>query len=154
MRGSGERASEAYAWALLAVAILAGCGASETPVEEATTLADESEPVAEIESLPHQAVLDLDALAGFWHADQPDRRPLRVLANEHLPEGELQLFGEPIVRIDAPDSGAYFVFTNANVEDDRAELYFRYPIEGVAGHAILEWTETGWRVVDSEVVEE
>lgn len=140
--------------------LLAGCG-SATPDAGTSTeppadpVVEQPQPASVAGDSPHQRVLELPGLAGFWHETHPGRVPLRVLSNEHVPDdAALHLFDQPVTRITAPDAEPYFVFTRADVSGDGAEIDFRYPVEGVRGSAVLTREAGAWRVVHSEVFEE
>lgn len=105
-----------------------------------------------------QLVLDIGALQDFFHADQlPERKPLKVLENEHLAaQPELTKFGVPVRFISRQEATTepFFEFTKITIGEDRAEVAFRYRVEGVRGSATLTRDGSAWKVTDQSIAEQ
>jgi len=102
-----------------------------------------------------QAVLDLPALAPYWHAELADRHPL-LLAESGTTRGlSLQMFGEPVqlVALDQVGARAYFQVKDVNLLAGEARVSFEYPAEGLAGTASFVRRPAGWRLVAQDIAE-
>jgi len=96
-----------------------------------------------------QKVLDLDLLAPFWHRDQPGRDPLKVIANDVVADRpELTIFGSKVVYVSKADAETqklpYFELTKLSASATKARVEFRFPVEGVIGHAEFEKRFDDW----------
>ena len=102
-----------------------------------------------------QAVLDLPALAPYWHAELADRHPL-VLAESEATQGlSLRMFGEPVqlVALDQVGARAYFRVTGVELAADHARVSFEYAAEGLAGEAQFARRPQGWQLVHQDIAE-
>lgn len=106
---------------------------------------------------PLQALLDLPALQGFFHAEiLTDRVPLIMICSlEICREAVLTKFGEPVEIVPtAPANGRPFLeITTADQRGDILTVDFLYPVEGVAGSVQLVPKELGWTVLSHRLVE-
>lgn len=124
-------------------------------------LLDDGKPVpisAEEKAKLLQQVIDLDVLAPFWHRDLPGRDPLNVLQNE-LVSGTppLTLFGSKVVYVDRglaeKKKLPFFEFTKLSSSQTKTRIEFRFPVEGVVGHAEFEKRHDEWRLTEKNVAE-
>lgn len=138
---------------LLSVALASGC--SHPPQESqhketATTMPTALETVL-------QMTLDSDGLTRYFHEDTlPERKPLRVLANNVVPSTvRLQKFGQPVLWTAVDDAGGKPVieFTSVTVEADTAAVAFRYSAEGIRGTLDFQKHGKTWAITGSRIVE-
>ncbi|MBI3201674.1 MAG: hypothetical protein HYZ29_09040 [Myxococcales bacterium] len=105
-----------------------------------------------------QKVLDLDLLAPFWHREQPGRDPLKVIENEATADKpDLTIFGSKVIWVKKGDAQQqklpFFEFEKLTASATKARLEFRFPVEGVVGHAEFEKRGDNWYPSDKQVAE-
>lgn len=105
-----------------------------------------------------QKVLDLAQLAPFWHSDLPGRDPLRVLENDIVKDApKLSMFGNPVVYVARSEAEQkklpYFELTRLESGATKTRIEFRYPVEGVVGHAVFVKRGESWFLEEKEVAE-
>ena len=102
-----------------------------------------------------EMTLDTDSMSKHWHPDKPGRDPLRIVKNEWFSAmPRLNMFGSTVVWIDrdnAKPETAYFEITKLEATSTRVDIEFRYPIEGVLGHAAFRSTGENFSVLSTEV---
>lgn len=102
-------------------------------------------------------VANLSELSGFWHVTEADRKPLRVLLPPELRDRHLEpfrQFGQEMVYLDAPSDLPHLEFTSIRLSETRAELRFRYAVEGVVGRLKYRKRYETWTQTDVKVVEQ
>jgi hypothetical protein len=104
-----------------------------------------------------QTALDSDALAGYWHADKPGRKPLRILRT-HAVKGEpkLALLGAPVVYVDAGGAKEipYLIVKKVELRGADASVEIEYPVEGIVAFFELKMAGDGrWTLLGKRVVE-
>jgi hypothetical protein len=165
------------AWLLLC-ALVAACGGTppaaspEPPAAPAEPAASTSERAAEAPSQPDaapsgapasdddvravlQLVIDDPELEKYLHLSEPGRFPLQI-AGEKLPSGvKLTKSTEAVKVVDRPKSNkdAVLVFTDIDVQADKASVRYRYDVEGVRATVSLSRTAHGWELKNSRLVE-
>ncbi len=108
-----------------------------------------------------QRTLDIDRLAGFWHAEMPHRDPLRLVRSPFLAsiagndvKSQLSMFGSKVAWLDAARDGRpYFEFTKLKATRHQVELHFRYPVEGVVGSVTFQKRGDDWQLKTKNVAE-
>lgn len=143
---------------------VSGDAAAAAPSEAAT---DESKPAGESDkpaSAPAsdddvsailQLVVDDPELDSHLHLGEPGRFPLKV-AGEKLPSGlKLVKATEPVKVSEPPKSkkDAVLVFTEIEIQGDKATVRYRYDIEGIRATVTLAKTPHGWELKNSRLVE-
>ena len=102
-----------------------------------------------------QLVVDDPELDKHLHLEEPGRFPLQV-SGDKLP-GSLKLVKatKPVSVVVAPKSkkDAVLVFTEIDVQGDKATVRYRYDIEGVRATVTLAKTPHGWELKNSRLVE-
>lgn len=127
--------------------------ASETPAEttaEAPVAAAEGDVSAIL-----QLVVDDPELDKYLHLGEPGRFPLQ-LAGEKVPSGlKLVKATEPVKVVDGPKSkkDAVLVITELDVSGDKANVRYRYDVEGIRGTVTLARSAHGWELKNSRIVE-
>jgi len=105
-----------------------------------------------------QLVINLEELQAFYHAELPERKPLRILKNELMAlEPALVQFGMPVMFVapkETQKGEAFLKFVKTEVAGDKANIEFKYPIEGVKGIVSLVKDKTGWKVQTKRIVEQ
>lgn len=102
-----------------------------------------------------QLVVDDPELDAHLHLEEPGRFPLKV-AGDKLPSAlKLVKATEPVKVSEPPKSkkDAVLVFTEIEIQGDKATVRYRYDIEGVRGTVTLAKTSHGWELKNSRVVE-
>lgn len=92
----------------------------------------------------YQTVIDLPELQQYYRIDEfPERKPLIVIKNKFI-KGPFRLnkFNEPVVLMTKDDTfykgiSHYFEFAEIQENNNIIDIKFRYPVEGIVGHAIL-----------------
>ena len=105
-----------------------------------------------------QKVLDLDLLAPFWHRGEPGRDPLKVIENDATADRpELTIFGSKVVWVKKADAEKqklpYFEIEKLTASATKTRLDFRFPVEGVVGHAEFEKRGDSWYLSGKQVAE-
>jgi hypothetical protein len=128
----------------------------DTPKADEAPAAASSEPAstADLQAIL-QLVIDDEALQPYLHLELPDRHPLRV-SGEALPSGiELRKGEKPAQIVDAAAAEdkkkAVLVFTEIQVQGDRATIAYRYDIEKVRGSATVTKSDGNWTLHKSRV---
>jgi hypothetical protein len=172
------RISHAGCRSLLVLALTA-CGGGAPPPESAEAASgdaaaapseaatDEGKPAAESEkpaSAPAsdddvsailQLVVDDPELDSHLHLGEPGRFPLKI-AGDKLPSGlKLVKATEPVKVSEPPKSkkDAVLVFTDIDIQGDKATVRYRYDIEGIRATVTLAKTPHGWELKNSRLVE-
>jgi hypothetical protein len=102
-----------------------------------------------------QLVVDDPELDKHLHMEEPGRFPLQV-SGDKLPSSlKLVKATKPVSVVAAPKSkkDAVLVFTEIEVQGDKATVRYRYDIEGVRGTVTLAKSPHGWELKNSRVVE-
>src|SRR5688572_23145774 len=102
-----------------------------------------------------QAVLDVPELQQFYHSGLPGRKPLVVVAPRSLGNVRLRKFEIPVTVIakPGPQHKVYLEIVQCRITGSRAEVKFRYPVEGLWGDVRLKRWQQGWRVTKAELTE-
>jgi hypothetical protein len=164
----------------LLVFVLVACGGA-TPPPESAPLAEEAQPGADAAAADEpkpaaaetdratsgapasdddvsailQLVVDDPELDSHLHLGEPGRFPLKI-AGDKLPSGlKLVKATEPVKLSEPPKSknDAVLVFTEIDVQGDRATVRYRYDIEGIRATVTLGKTSHGWELKNSRLVE-
>jgi hypothetical protein len=165
----------------LLVLVFAACGGANPPAESAATTeppppavdgatADEPKTAAsgdadkpasgapasdEDISAVLQLVVDDPELDAHLHLGEPGRFPLKI-AGDKLPSGlKLVKATEPVKLSEPPQSkkDAVLVFTEIDIQGDKATVRYRYDIEGIRATVTLAKTPHGWELKNSRLVE-
>jgi hypothetical protein len=102
-----------------------------------------------------QLVVDDPELDNYLHLGTAGRFPLQV-SGDKLPSAlKVVKATKPVSVVGPPKSkkDAVLVFTEIDVQDDKATVRYRYDIEGVRGTVTLAKTPHGWELKNSRVVE-
>lgn len=100
-----------------------------------------------------QLVVEDPELEPFLKLEQPGRFPLRVAG---LPDGiEITKATKPVQVVDASEAKTkpVVVFTEIDVQGNRATVRYRYDIEGVRGACTLDKREGSWVLSKSRITE-
>jgi hypothetical protein len=99
------------------------------------------------------AVLQHRDVAMYLHPDAPGRLPVRVALDAAYAQAALDvaLYGAPVQRVDAGDTGAVQLVLEPNGDKVHVELVYRP--EGIFGTLDLARTDGAWRVVAAQVME-
>jgi hypothetical protein len=105
-----------------------------------------------------RVIIDHPNLQKYFHAELPGRSPLKVLKQESFPEKlPLSKFGVPVDYLKREElrkgDEAYLDFKKIGLENDKAVLEFKYPVEGVAGKVELSKQHGAWAIEKFEIVE-
>lgn len=105
-----------------------------------------------------RVIIDHPNLQKYFHAELPERSPLKILKQESFPEKlPLSKFDVPVdyLKRDELREGdeAYLDFNKIGLEDDKAVVEFKYPVEGIAGKAELSKQNGAWAIKKFEIVE-
>ena len=102
-----------------------------------------------------QTVLDMPELVGFWHPDQPGRKPLRVAITEPVKSRPpLRMFGVPVEYVEPSAGGPHVVFGHVDRNGNDAHVGLSYPAEGVVARVELRrHDDAKWSVVKKSVSE-
>jgi len=126
------------------------------------TCAVQGELAAEHRKEIFEHILNENMLHSYFHFEVPERQLLIVLDNECLKDvealnvrgGKVELRSpkeEPTIeeyKVGAIDSpGNYLYFKDVTLADNQVTVSFDYPIEGVAGGAVLEQMEGRWKII-------
>lgn len=165
----------------LLVLVFAACGAANPPAESApppeqappavdAAAADEPKTAAPAEadepargvpasgddvSAILQLVVDDPELDAHLRLGEPGRFPLKI-AGDKLPSGlKLVKATEPVQLSEPPKSkkDAVLVFTEIDIQGDKATVRYRYDIEGIRATVTLAKTPHGWELKNSRLVE-
>lgn len=106
-----------------------------------------------------QRTLDHPRLAPYWRADQPGRRPLRLVRNALAPLAKgLKLHGEAVQVVERAslekDKLPYFEIRDLRPSAERVSLRFAYPVEGVKGELAFKKQDGAWVEEKVDVVEQ
>ena len=89
----------------------------------------------------------------YYHADQlPERKPLKVLheiSNDEVENIKLIKFGLPVELLknnNTKVNNIYLIFSNVNIDKNKASLNFSYPVEGVMGKFELIKLNEKWSI--------
>ena len=102
-----------------------------------------------------QLVVEDPKLDKYLHLGEPGRFPLQ-LAGDKLPPGlKLVKATEPVKVVDGPKSkkDAVLVITELDVAGDKANVRYRYDVEGIRGTVTLGRSAHGWELKNSRIVE-
>jgi hypothetical protein len=165
--------ARAATWLGLAVFAAACGGAAPPPESPAPPSAAPSDSAAEPEkpseaapqaapaaseadvSAVLQLVVEDPELDKYLHLGEPGRFPLQ-LSGEKLPPGlKLVKATEPVKVVDGPKSkkDAVLVITELDVAGDKANVRYRYDVEGIRGTVTLARSAHGWELKNSRIVE-
>ena len=105
-----------------------------------------------------QRTLDHPRLAPYWHADQPGRRPLRLVKNALAPLMKgLKLHGEAVQVMERAalekDKLPWFEIRDLRPSNERVSLRFSYPVEGVEGELAFKKQDGAWVEEKFDLVE-
>lgn len=105
-----------------------------------------------------QRTLDHPRLAPYWHADQPGRRPLRLVKNALAPLMKgLKLHGEAAQVMERAalekDKLPWFEIRDLRPSNERVSLRFAYPVEGVVGELAFKKQDGAWVEEKFDLVE-
>ena len=103
-------------------------------------------------------VIDIPDLQPYYHAELPDRSPLRILKQESFPEKlALFKFGVPVayMKLEEIREGdeAYLDFNKISLENGKVVVEFEYPVEGIVGKVEFNSQNGVWVVQRAEVIE-
>jgi hypothetical protein len=102
-----------------------------------------------------QLVVDDPELDKVLHMEEPGRFPLQV-AGDKLPSSiKVVKATKPVSVVGAPKSkkDAVLVFTEIDVQGDKATVRYRYDVEGIRGNVTLARSSHGWELKNSRLVE-
>lgn len=128
---------------------------SDTPGgDESARPSTEAVSTADLEAIL-QLVIDDEALQPYLRLELPERHPLRI-SGDALPSGiALTKANKPAQVVDAADAGdkkkPTLVFTDIQVQGDRATVAYRYDIEKVRGSATVVKSDGAWALTKSRV---
>jgi hypothetical protein len=100
-------------------------------------------------------VIDDPELDSHLHLGEPGRFPLKI-AGEKLPSGlKLVKATEPVKVSEPPQSkkDAVLVFTEIDIQGDKATVRYRYDVEGIRATVTLAKSSHGWELKNSRLVE-
>jgi hypothetical protein len=130
--------------------------ASDTPQADEAPAPSSSEPAstADLQAIL-QLVIDDEALQPYLHLELPERHPLRI-SGEALPTGlELRKGEKPAQIVDAAASDdkkkPVLVFTEIQVQGDKATIAYRYDVEKLRGSATVVKADGAWTLHKSRV---
>jgi len=105
-----------------------------------------------------QGALEVDVLAGYWHADKPGRKPLRVLKTHVVKQAPtLSMFGAPVEYVDAgggANAAPYLIFKKVELRGAEASVEIAYPAEGIAAFLDFKMSGDGSWALRSKSVKE
>jgi hypothetical protein len=102
-----------------------------------------------------QLVIDDPELDSHLHLGEPGRFPLRI-AGEKLPSSlKLVKATEPVKLSQPPQTkkDAVLVFTEIDIQGDKATVRYRYDVEGIRATVTLAKSAHGWELKNSRLVE-
>jgi hypothetical protein len=102
-----------------------------------------------------QLVIDDPELDSHLHLGEPGRFPLKI-AGEKLPSSlKLVKATEPVKLSQPPQSkkDAVLVFTEIEIQGDKATVRYRYDVEGIRATVTLAKSPHGWELKNSRLVE-
>lgn len=102
-----------------------------------------------------QLVVDDPELDSHLHLGTAGRFPLQV-SGEKLPSNlKLVKSTEPVKVVEPPKSkkDAVLVFTEIDIQGDKATVRYRYDVEGIRGTVTLSKSAHGWELKNSRLVE-
>ena len=106
-----------------------------------------------------KTVVDLPDLQNYFHIEQtPDRKPLYILKNDVIKSDlKLSKFGEQIRFATCDElkklNKPYLEFTKLAIKNDKADVVFRYRVEGIEGNVSLTKSGDGWKASDQRISE-
>ena len=106
-----------------------------------------------------QQLIDLPELQQFYHAELPERQPLKLLAGPMVtPNLVLRKFNQPVLILSQQQLARrgirdYLNITQLRVRQDTVDFRFGYNIEGVVGAGKLVKHPQGWVVYKYYVAE-
>ena len=106
-----------------------------------------------------QKCIDLEELQPYFHEDLEGRKPLIIFDNGVLPNTlKLTKFDEPVVfmtKLDMFTYGkiAYLHFTTFTISTEKAEVIFKYDVEGITVKVSLVKIGGVWEVESESIVE-
>lgn len=105
-----------------------------------------------------RVIIDHPNLQKYFHAELPGRSPLKVLKKESFPEKlPLSKFDVPVDYLKCEElrksDEAYLDFKKISLENDKAVVEFKYPVEGVVGKVELSKQHGAWAIAKFEIVE-
>jgi hypothetical protein len=132
----------------------ASAEASDTPKADEAPASSEPASTADLQAIL-QLVIDDEALQPYLHLELPERHPLRI-SGDALPTGiELNKGNKPAQVVDAAAAGdkkkPVLVFTEIQVQGDKATIAYRYDIEKVRGSATVVKSDGAWALHKSRV---
>ena len=103
-------------------------------------------------------VIHIPDLQPYYHAELPDRSPLRILKQESFPEKlALFKFGVPVAYMKREEiregDEAYLDFNKISLENGKVVVEFEYPVEGIVGKVEFNSQNGVWVVQRAEVIE-
>lgn len=102
-----------------------------------------------------QLVVDDPELDTHLHLGEPGRFPLKI-AGDKVPSGLKLVKATEPVQVSAPPKSkkdAVLVFTEIDIQGDKATVRYRYDIEGIRATVTLAKTPHGWELKNSRLVE-
>ena len=102
-----------------------------------------------------QLLLNAPPLTQYYHFDErPQRLPFKIANVTAVDFGPAALMagGKPAVLTQSHDAQA-FEITACELRGDQAEMTFRYPVEGLIGHATFKKVDESWSLDHVEVAE-
>ncbi len=102
-----------------------------------------------------QLIISSNELNNYYHVDVlPDRKPLRILNNNVVPETtQLNLFDMEVEYTTKKENFPYLVFENILEKNNSIIVSFRYPPEGIHGTAFIKRANLVW-IIEKIIIKE
>lgn len=102
-----------------------------------------------------QLIISSNELNNYYHVDVlPDRKPLRILNNNVVPETtQLNLFDMEVEYTTKKENFPYLVFENILEKNNSIIVSFRYPPEGIHGMAFIKRANLVW-IIEKIIIKE
>lgn len=107
-----------------------------------------------------QLMVNIPELQKYYHIkERPDRKPLKLVLNDHdIKCASLIKFAEPVVMAKKENiknlMSPYMEVSKINILNNKADIYFIYPVEGIKGRSKLTKNKNGeWSVDESSIFE-
>jgi len=102
-----------------------------------------------------QLIISSNELNKYYHVDVlPDRKPLRILNNNVVPETtQLNLFDMEVEYTTKKENLPYLVFENILEKNNSIIVSFRYPPEGIHGTAFIKRANLVW-IIEKIIIKE